>query len=190
MFFIHNRFQEFVHQHLSKRHDKNDENIVFQISKRFFKNQSVFQESKRYSKRSLYHGINGICVKQCSPEIPRGIFSTNPRNRNGNKFNTHTSQYIHVIFEEELYIICQNKNLIWPEMYKRLIDDGFGVIKSNKKEISKRVCEFNNLRENIFIDNGIFGNKVVFMDVYIFRTKALTHDILLKIISRVSLKDT
>ena len=56
------------------------------------------------------------------------------------------------IFEEELYIICQNKNLIWPEMYKRLIDDGFGVIKSNKKEFSKWFCEFNNLRENIFID--------------------------------------
>ena len=37
------------------------------------------------------------------------------------------------IFEEELYIICQNKNLIWPEMYNRFIDDGFGVIKSNKK---------------------------------------------------------
>ena len=39
------------------------------------------------------------------------------------------------ILEEELYIRCKNKNNKWPEMYKRFIDDGFGVIKSNKKRI-------------------------------------------------------
>ena len=37
------------------------------------------------------------------------------------------------ILEAELYILCKNKNITWPEMYKRFIDDGFGVIKSNKK---------------------------------------------------------
>ena len=49
------------------------------------------------------------------------------------------------MLEEELYIICKNKNIIWPEIYKRFIDDGFGVIKSNKKDFSKWVYEFNNL---------------------------------------------
>ena len=38
------------------------------------------------------------------------------------------------VLEEELYIICKNKNIAWPKMFKRFIDDGFGVIKSNKKE--------------------------------------------------------
>ena len=36
------------------------------------------------------------------------------------------------MLEEELYIVCIQKNIVWPEMFKRFIDDGFGVIKSNK----------------------------------------------------------
>ena len=56
------------------------------------------------------------------------------------------------MLEEELYIVCIRKNIVWPEMFKRFIDDGFGVIKSNKKHFSMWVTEFNNLRENIFID--------------------------------------
>ena len=72
------------------------------------------------------------------------------------------------ILEEGLHIRCKNKNIKWPELYKRFIDDGFGVIKCNKIEFSKWVSEFNNLRENIFIDKWKFGNKVAFMDLYIY----------------------
>ena len=39
--------------------------------------------------------------------------------------------------------------------------------KATKKEISKWVFEFN--YENIFIDKWHFGNKVAFMDLYIFK---------------------
>ena len=56
------------------------------------------------------------------------------------------------MLEEELYIICKKKNIVWPKMFKRFIDDGFGVIKSNKKEFVLWVNEFNCLRENIFMD--------------------------------------
>ena len=56
-------------------------------------------------------------------------------------------------------------------MYKRFIDNGFGVIKSNKKEFSKWVFEFNSLREKIFIDKWHFGNNVAFMDLHIFKGK-------------------
>ena len=73
------------------------------------------------------------------------------------------------ILEEELYIKCKDKNIKWPELYKRFIDDGFGVIKSNKKDFSKLVTEFNSLRENICIDKWQFGNKVACMDLYIFK---------------------
>ena len=38
------------------------------------------------------------------------------------------------MLEEELYTICTRKNIIWPEMFKRFIDDGFGIIKSNKNK--------------------------------------------------------
>ena len=72
------------------------------------------------------------------------------------------------MLEEELYIICTRKNIIWPEMLKRFIDNGFGIIKSNKKKISRWVEEFNNLRENIFIDKWHFGNNVAFMDLFIY----------------------
>ena len=54
-------------------------------------------------------------------------------------------------------------------MFKRFIDDGFGIIKSNKKQFSRWVEEFNNLRENIFIDKWSFGNQLAFMDLYIFQ---------------------
>ena len=73
------------------------------------------------------------------------------------------------ILEEELNIICIKKNINRPKLFKRFIDDGFGVIKSNKKEFLQWVKEFNNLRENIFIDKWQFGNNVAFMDLHIFK---------------------
>ena len=39
------------------------------------------------------------------------------------------------MLEEELYVICKNKNITRPKMFKRFIDDGFGVIKSNEKRM-------------------------------------------------------
>ena len=56
------------------------------------------------------------------------------------------------MLEEELCVICKNKNITRPKMFKRFIDDGFGVIKSNKKEFLRWVNEFNCLRKNIIID--------------------------------------
>ena len=54
-------------------------------------------------------------------------------------------------------------------MFKRFIDDGFGVIKSNKKEFLIWVNEINCLYKNIFIDKWQFGNNVAFMDLHIFK---------------------
>ena len=73
------------------------------------------------------------------------------------------------MLEVELYIICKKKNIQWPKMFKRFIADSFDVTKSNKKEFLMWVKEFNNLRENIFIDKWKFGNKVAFMDLHIFK---------------------
>ena len=63
------------------------------------------------------------------------------------------------MLEEELYIIRIRKNIIWPEMFKRFIDDGFGIIKSN------------NPWENVFIDiiKWQFRNNVAFKDLFIYK---------------------
>ena len=43
------------------------------------------------------------------------------------------------MLEEELKIICKNKNIKWPIMFKRFIDDGFGIMRGNKKQ----TCSYN-----------------------------------------------
>ena len=73
------------------------------------------------------------------------------------------------MLEEELYIIFIHENIAWNE--KSFIGDGFGIIKSNKKQFSTWVNEFNNLRGNIFIDKCHFGNNVAFMDLFVFKGK-------------------
>ena len=40
-------------------------------------------------------------------------------------------------------------------MFNRFIDDGFGIMRGNKKDVETWINECNNLRENIFIDNGV-----------------------------------
>ena len=43
---------------------------------------------------------------------------------------------IHIaMLKEELCIICIRKNITWPEMFKRFINDGFGIIKKQQKII-------------------------------------------------------
>ena len=54
-------------------------------------------------------------------------------------------------------------------MFKRFIDDGFGIMRGNKKEVETWIEELNTLRENIFIDKWSFGNHVADMDLYIFK---------------------
>ena len=54
-------------------------------------------------------------------------------------------------------------------MFKRLIDDGFGIMRGNKKDVRTWINEFNQLQENIFIDKWSFGNHVAYMDLYIFK---------------------
>ena len=71
------------------------------------------------------------------------------------------------MLEEELGLICKNKNVKWPILFKRFIDDGFGIMNGNKKDVQMWIKEFNNLHENIFIDKMCFGNHVAYMDLNI-----------------------
>ena len=49
------------------------------------------------------------------------------------------------MLEEELVIVCKNKNVKWPIMFKRFIDDGFGIMRGNKKDVESWIYKFNQL---------------------------------------------
>ena len=54
-------------------------------------------------------------------------------------------------------------------MFKRFIDDGFGITEANKEEFAFWIHEFNLLRETITIDKFKYRNAVDFMDLYVFK---------------------
>ena len=54
-------------------------------------------------------------------------------------------------------------------MFKRFVDDGFGIMGGNKKDVGTWINEFNQLRGIFFIDKFTFGNHVAYMDLYIFK---------------------
>ena len=54
-------------------------------------------------------------------------------------------------------------------MFKRFIDDGFGITNGSKSDFEYWVSEFNLLRESITIDKFKYGDKVDFMDLVIFK---------------------
>ena len=54
------------------------------------------------------------------------------------------------MLEEVLHVIFKNKNITWPKMLKRFINDGFGIIKSNKNTFSKWVNELKIIYKKIF----------------------------------------
>ena len=62
-----------------------------------------------------------------------------------------------------------NTKIIWPLLFKRFIDDGFGITKANKNEFELWVDQFNLLRESITIDKFKYGNQVDFMDLFVFK---------------------
>ena len=62
-----------------------------------------------------------------------------------------------------------NKKIIWPILFKRFIDDGFGITEANKEEFEFWIQELNLLRETITIDKFKYGNKIDFMDLYVFK---------------------
>ena len=54
-------------------------------------------------------------------------------------------------------------------MFKRFIDEGFGIMRGNKKDVGTWLNEFNKLHKNIFIEKWTFGNHVAYMDLNIFK---------------------
>ena len=64
---------------------------------------------------------------------------------------------------------CKTNKIGWPLLFKRFIDDGFGITIASKTEFEMWVNKFNALRETITIDKFKYGNEVDFMDLLIFK---------------------
>ena len=60
------------------------------------------------------------------------------------------------------------KIIIRPILFKRFIEDGFGITKGSKKDFEYWVSEFNFLRKSITIDKFSYDDSVEFMDRVIF----------------------
>jgi hypothetical protein len=68
----------------------------------------------------------------------------------------------------------QTKNdskMIWPTLWRRFIDDGFGVTKGLRKDVEYFVHKFNSMVLSIKIDKIEFGDKVNFLDLCIYKGK-------------------
>jgi hypothetical protein len=59
--------------------------------------------------------------------------------------------------------------LIWPVLFMRFIDDGFGVMQGSKEDVFYFVKVINSLVPTITIDKVEIGGHVVFMDLVIFK---------------------
>ena len=79
--------------------------------------------------------------------------------------NIYLAKLEQILFEKSK----NDCKLIWPILFKRFIDDGFGITKANKFEFEYWVSEFNLLRDSITIDKVSYGNSVDFMDLHIYK---------------------
>ena len=68
------------------------------------------------------------------------------------------------------------QKLVWPIMFKRFIDDGFGITKGSKTDFEYWVSKFNMLRETITIDKFKYGDEVDFMDLFIFKGEKFKYE--------------
>ena len=87
---------------------------------------------------------------------------------------TNVAPILANIYMAKLEMLLKEKcktgiKLKWPTLFKRFIDDGFGIMNGNKSDFEYWVSEFNLLRETITIDKFKFGNSVEFMDLYIYK---------------------
>ena len=79
--------------------------------------------------------------------------------------NIYMAKLEHILKEK-----CNiDPKLKWPCLFKRFIDDGFGIMEGDKSDFDYWVSEFNLLRETITIDKFKYGNEVDFMDLFVFK---------------------
>ena len=75
------------------------------------------------------------------------------------------------MLENELKAKCKTEpKLIWPILFKRFIDDGFGITKGVREDIIYWIEKFNELRKTVQIDKCNWGNALDYMDLFICKS--------------------
>ena len=81
------------------------------------------------------------------------------------------------MLENELKIkCCSNPKLIWPVLFKRFIDDGFGITKGLWKDVKYWIEQFNGLRKTVQIDKYNWGNALDYVDLFIYKGSEFYED--------------
>jgi len=78
-----------------------------------------------------------------------------------------TNMYM-AMLENEFKMKCKtDPKLIWLVLFKRFIDDGFGITKGNREDVIYWIEKFNELRKTVQIDKYNWGNALDYMDLFI-----------------------
>ena len=86
-------------------------------------------------------------------------------------------KYIQALLENELKQKCNSDSkLIWPVLFKRFIDDGFGITLGLWNDVIYWIEKFNELRESFKIDIYNWGNALDYMDLFIYKVYELYVD--------------
>ena len=81
------------------------------------------------------------------------------------------------MLENELKKKCNtDPKLIWPVLFKRFIDDGFGITKGVREDVIYWIDQFNKLRKTVQIDKYNWGNSLDYMDLFIYKSDAFYTD--------------
>ena len=81
------------------------------------------------------------------------------------------------MLENELKMKCNSDpKLIWPVLFTRFIDDGFGISKGVREDVIYRIGQFNKLRKTVQIDKCNWGNSLDYMDLFIYKSDAFYLD--------------
>ena len=72
------------------------------------------------------------------------------------------------LLENELKLKCNSDpKFIWPVLFKRFIDDGFGITKGLREDVIYWIEKFNELYETVKIDKYNWGNTLGYMNLFI-----------------------
>ena len=87
-----------------------------------------------------------------------------------------TNMYM-AMLENEFKMKCKtDPKLIWPVLFKRFIDDGFGITKGDRKDVIYWIEKFNELRKTVQIDKFNWGNALDYMDLFIYKGDSFYSD--------------
>ena len=87
-----------------------------------------------------------------------------------------TNMYM-AMLENEFKMKCKtDPKLIWPVLFKRFIDDGFGITKGNREDVIYWIEKYNELRKTVQIDKYNWGNALDYMDLFIYKGDAFHTD--------------